>query len=311
MKFSIITPVYNGEKSIKRTIENVISFSKNEQSIEYIIIDDGSIDNTREICLSYANRFSWIKYIYKENGGVSSARNLGIVKSSGEYIIFLDSDDELDCKTMNYLTNYQISSDILILKITKRIGNNTETYPKDQLINSDLENILKSVVNPEGIRGFIGNKMYKNEFLKKNFLTFDRSLVFAEDMDFFIRALIKTSDVKYIDKNLYNYNFEESSYSGDSQLNLLTSLMKILNFLRSSKIRKDTIYEFEKYYLHVLISFCLNSKFYNYGLKNRELLKNKYSALSSMHLKAVLLIFSLFEDIIYPFWKIKKERVIE
>lgn len=87
---SIVIPLYNKSENISRTINSVLSLKYNNW--ELIIIDDGSTDNSASLVKSYLydNR---IKYIHKTNGGVSSARNLGVKKSHGKWIIFLDADD--------------------------------------------------------------------------------------------------------------------------------------------------------------------------------------------------------------------------
>lgn len=98
---SIIMPVYNASKSIKRSIESVLN--QTYKDIELIIVNDGSKDNSEKIILDYQKNDSRIKYIYQENDGVASARNKGILSASGEYISFLDADDYLDvhfCENM-------------------------------------------------------------------------------------------------------------------------------------------------------------------------------------------------------------------
>ena len=90
MKFSVIIPAYNAEKTIARSINSVISQTFDE--FELIIVDDGSRDKTKDIVAQFSD--DRIKYIFRPNQGVSSARNTGIISSSGKYVCFLDSDDE-------------------------------------------------------------------------------------------------------------------------------------------------------------------------------------------------------------------------
>lgn len=91
---SIIIPVYNASKYIEKCLESIIN--QTYQSIEIIVINDGSKDNSLEILNEYASKDNRIKVIDKENGGVSSARNLGIDKATGKYIMFIDSDDYIE-----------------------------------------------------------------------------------------------------------------------------------------------------------------------------------------------------------------------
>ena len=90
MMFSVIIPAYNAEHFIDASVISVLSQSCDDY--ELIIVDDGSQDGTREKIFAYSD--SRIKYIYQDNGGVSSARNRGILESNGEFVCFLDSDDE-------------------------------------------------------------------------------------------------------------------------------------------------------------------------------------------------------------------------
>ena len=100
---SVIIPLYNKEKSISSTIESVLS--QTYKDFELIIINDGSTDKSEEIIRKYLND-SRIKYYYKTNSGVSSTRNYGINIAKGEWILFLDADDELSINGLNSLSKF-------------------------------------------------------------------------------------------------------------------------------------------------------------------------------------------------------------
>ena len=91
---SIVIPVYNVENYLNRCIESIIS--QTYENIEIILINDGSKDNSLLICKEYKNKDKRIKVIDKKNEGVSIARNIGVEKSSGKYVIFVDSDDWIE-----------------------------------------------------------------------------------------------------------------------------------------------------------------------------------------------------------------------
>src|SRR5437868_7134370 len=92
-KVSVIIPTYNRGKLITRAVNSVLNQTFND--FEIIIVDDGSKDETKNILMPYQNqKKNRIKYFYQENRGISAARNRGIKESTGEYIAFLDSDDE-------------------------------------------------------------------------------------------------------------------------------------------------------------------------------------------------------------------------
>ena len=92
-KVSIIVPVYNVEKYLHRCVDSILLQTFTD--FELLLIDDGSTDKSVDICDKYALKDSRIRVFHKKNGGVSSARNLGIKKSNGVYILFVDSDDYL------------------------------------------------------------------------------------------------------------------------------------------------------------------------------------------------------------------------
>ena len=104
MKFSIIVPVYNVEKYLEKCLESILN--QTFKDFEAIIVNDGSTDNSQEIIDKYVNKDQKIfKSFKKENGGLSDARNFGIERAKGEYIVFLDSDDYIDENLLNTLNN--------------------------------------------------------------------------------------------------------------------------------------------------------------------------------------------------------------
>ena len=100
---SIIMPVYNAERTLKAAVESVVNQSYN--AIQIILVDDGSSDKSGAICDEFAARDSRISVIHKKNGGVSSARNSGIDTATGEYLLFIDSDDYLEPAAVGELLN--------------------------------------------------------------------------------------------------------------------------------------------------------------------------------------------------------------
>ena len=89
---SVIIPVYNAEPYLAKCIDSVLS---QDVPLEVLLIDDGSIDGSANVCKRYAERDTRIRYFRKENGGVSSARNVGLDNMLGEFVTFVDSDDQV------------------------------------------------------------------------------------------------------------------------------------------------------------------------------------------------------------------------
>ena len=121
MKYSLIVPVYNAEKTLQRCIDSVLAQSFTDY--ELILVNDGSSDGSAAICSVNSAKYSCIKYICKDNGGVSSARNLGIESAAGEYILFLDSDDYISDNYFNVLNGiYSNSSPDLVIFGAQAVG---------------------------------------------------------------------------------------------------------------------------------------------------------------------------------------------
>jgi len=98
---SVIVPVYNAEKYIEECIESILN--QVYESIEVIMINDGSTDSSGQICEYYEKKDSRVRCIHSDNRGVSAARNLGIKYSRGDYIHFVDSDDTIDPEMISLL----------------------------------------------------------------------------------------------------------------------------------------------------------------------------------------------------------------
>lgn len=101
--YSIILPAYNSASFVEKAIQSILN--QNYEYFELILIDDGSIDETLEIFEKYALIDKRVQVFHKENGGHTSARNYGLIRSKGDYIIFLDSDDWIDKSTLEICTH--------------------------------------------------------------------------------------------------------------------------------------------------------------------------------------------------------------
>ena len=170
-KVSVIVPVYNTEKYLSRCINSILAQSFDDY--EMILVDDGSTDNSGLFLDEYVNRDPRIRVIHKENGGVSSARNVGIKKAVGEYIMFCDSDDYVDpdwCRvlydTIGKNPNAFIVSDVLHIPQTGMAGlqRNEECRSKE---------ISYCQLYKLGISAYTFNKIYSANVIKRNNLLFD------------------------------------------------------------------------------------------------------------------------------------------
>lgn len=226
---SIIVPIYNVEKYIKKCIDSLIN--QTYDNIEIILVDDGSTDESGIICDHYARNNSRIKVIHKENRGISSSREAGINMVTGEYTMIVDGDDWIDTETVeacvklllekpnlecilfSYKSEYPNRSDIKhILK--------KECYLKYKQVEEKVYRRLfglldDELVNPENQHNIESccMKLYKTTVIKKG-VFFDTSVVgSSEDGLFNMYALYGVKEAYYIDKPYYHYRKNPKSLS--------------------------------------------------------------------------------------------------
>ncbi|MCF1264527.1 glycosyltransferase [Morganella morganii] len=248
---SVIIPAYNAEKFIGRALDSVIK--QTWPAVEIIIIDDGSSDNTAAVCREYMNSHDHIRYIRKQNGGVSSARNEGIKAASGCYICFLDSDDTYEPDFIRTLVNKVTQDDrdfayCLFRKIHSG-GHITQSVCYD---NTDT--VITDFLNFDYFD--ICCLMLKKEFLDKNNLFFDSSMVVGEDVLFILECLNKGA-FSYIKEYLYNYIYHSESlmnkkWKKADYISDLDAWKKILSYIAETYNKPDQLSVFSKVRAKVL-----------------------------------------------------------
>ena len=138
MKYSVIVPIYNREKSIKKCVDSILRQS--EKDFELILVDDGSTDNSLNICKDFEKTDNRIIVIHKENGGVSSARNAGIDVARGKYVVFVDSDDYVD---NNYLDVFDKSNADFKISGVIRVNEKRKLSIKNKIAKNSNEEIIE------------------------------------------------------------------------------------------------------------------------------------------------------------------------
>lgn len=257
-KISIILPVYNSEKTLSRVINSIIN--QTYKNYELIIINDGSTDNSDQICKKYSEKYSQIKYIKINNTGVSSARNLGMKSATGNYIMFVDSDDEYYKDTLETVEKYMDNENELIIFGYDRIHTNKN---KTKLMNTNVtylkngkdKHIFIEKMEGKYLFNQIWNKVYKHEILKKYNIFFDENINSGEDYRFNLKYIEIIDNAIYIDKILYKY------YSSEEGLSLKSRPDKIYIKLENLKKQRELYDKFgyptdyiEKNYVYTCLS---------------------------------------------------------
>lgn len=193
MKLSIIVPVYNAEKYLEKCINSI--FSNNDNTFEVIIINDGSKDKSLKIIKEFMEKYNNIVLIDNSNRGVSYSRNIGIKKSTGDYIMFVDADDEL---TESWFD--EIKDDIDY--------KNDIIYFSQYDLKSNKNNLLEYIVGCNNNNICIAgpySKVFKKSVIEENAIYFNEEIINGEDMLFNIEMLNKAKGVKTVKKSIYLY----------------------------------------------------------------------------------------------------------
>lgn len=206
-KISIIVPVYNVERYLNRCLDSIINQTYN--NIEIILVNDGSTDNSLEICNSYREKDSRVVVINKKNGGQSSARNSGLKASTGNYIMFVDSDDKINlrCCELFIDTMLKNNSDIVI----GSSSSNEKEIDKDLELNSiEVDLINDDILYNYFLIGKISvwGKLYKKSILSDIAFEYCKT---SEESEFNYRAFKRCKKFSFIKSPIYYYNQESIS----------------------------------------------------------------------------------------------------
>lgn len=195
-KISIITPVYNTENYLEKTVQSILG--QTFVDFELILIDDGSYDKSGEICNRLSHEDNRIRVFHTRNSGVSNARNLGLKEALGDWVLFVDSDDLLPVDALDKMYAPTICNNVVFVMGGYTIcDNNGEIiYFVEQRINRVLskEEALLQMFSPTpyNYMGFVCSKLYKTELIRQLELKFNTNIYFNEDRLFCVEYLSQT-----------------------------------------------------------------------------------------------------------------------
>lgn len=276
-KISIIIPVYNAGNYISICLKSVIEQSYTNWEI--ILIDDGSTDNSKEIYEKIATKNNKIKVFQQTNKGVSSARNLGIEKADGDYIVFLDADDWIDSIFLERMLEVIEKENADIVQCNSYYANNNKYIERKHIrpsysIRNNMNELQLDILYREydekkndcsvgAMRGVWG-KIFKASIIKK--ITFNEKIDIFEDGIFVLNALQNSKKVVLMDEYYYYYRMTENSsntkYKPDFSSKVIEIFREINNFI--AKNNKDM--EFKEYFnimVFEMISSTLDKDIFN------------------------------------------------
>lgn len=208
-KISVIVPVFNAEKTLERCVNSIIN--QTYSKFEIILVDDGSLDNSPQICDEYAKKDSRIKVIHQENGGVSKARNVGLSNATGEWILFVDSDDLIDCELCEKVYDCAIEkkSDIVMFGFSKfREGEQIKSNFDDSVCRLLNKDEAMGLLSDPNIGNYSWNKLFKRNLFKGVYYPEGRVY---EDLATTYKIVDRASNVCLLETKLYYYYQSDDS----------------------------------------------------------------------------------------------------
>lgn len=253
---SVIIPIYNVEKYLKECVDSIIN--QTYKNLEIILVDDGSPDNCGKICDEYADKDSRIKVIHKKNGGLSDARNAGMTISTGEYLVFVDSDDYMTADGIEYL--YKLARE----NNAQLVIGGTEKFideANEIIYTSYNKNLNEEVFTKEAaIKDFFLNgcaswaRIYKREVHMNILFPIDE---INEDEAIVLSVIDKCTKIMKSNKIVYNYRYRPESITSSTfslkKMDWHEHCKSNLDFIKQN-YSELTEYAEKRYYSSVIFS---------------------------------------------------------
>lgn len=286
-KVSFIVPVYNTEKYLEKCLESIINQTYN--NIEIVIVNDGSTDNSINIIKKYAEKFKFIKFFTKQNGGLSDARNYGVKKATGDYIIFVDSDDYIEENLINHCLKYILESYDLIKFKAQKVDedyNFIEKYDGPVFEKKNGEEAFNELFVKDNLIEPAWLYMYKMDFWKSNKFEYPIGKI-HEDFARTLLIILKAKSVASIDYFGYNYVQSKKSIIRSnnhekkmkSALDLIYHYNHMLNEIKGYNLSEKTVQCLKAYYTNCILLKTLelnkkNRREYIKIIKKKKLIQN-------------------------------------
>lgn len=235
-KVTVIVPVYNTEKYLSTCIDSLLGQSYS--NIEIILVNDGSKDASQRICEEYARKDSRIRYFTQENKGVSVARNVGLEQATGAFICFVDADDMLRQDTIELAVKHLGNADLLFMGYEKMDTNGVITEENKEYASvfwnrKEAIDILMEK-SEYGYQGYIGNKLFRADIIRKKMIRFTSGIYYNEDRLFNVQFMLNSSRAILHTQPVYCYRVHQESAmanTGDlSAMNVKRMLTEIQAF---------------------------------------------------------------------------------
>lgn len=266
---TVVIPVYNGEKYVRRCVECVQN--QTHKNIEIMIVDDGSTDNSLQMCMEYAAINNRIKVISKENGGSTSARRAGVQAAKGKYIAFVDCDDYIvDNYIENLINNAYVSgADIVIEDAVRHSGESAiidkyyiekGIYKGKILDDYFIPNMFIQEDLGWGIRPTLWGKLFKQKLIQRKLENVDEKIFYGEDTACLFSACLEAKCISVIEEAGYHYYENPESISNRKNSLIFENNCLLYEYLKKEFDNcrwKDVLQKQLKFYMYDLLDYAL------------------------------------------------------
>lgn len=288
MSYSVIIPVYNAMPYIDALKQNIFSLLASPCNIEVIIVDDGSIDG----CSAILESISDIVYFKQNNQGVSSARNAGIKLASNEYLIFFDSDDELDVSLFCFLDSLNNKEDVIFFNY-KINGFEVNRFLSNSVFSGS--DVFKLFLDKK-INLTICCLVVKKEFIVLNSIFFDVNYSLGEDIVFLFKIFYFSNHLNYFSNTYFNYILKNGGAAKSFVDYRKSRMLELFLSFKDNYNLHDNLLESYNFYLITLYLYLLKNCFI-YGVKDKQ------SAKFIMDFSFLLKIKTNYVNLYYVFFK--------
>ena len=220
---SVIIPVYNNEKYLPQLFKDILN--QTFLDFEVIFVNDGSTDNSQKLLQEFCNTIDFATCYCKENGGVSSARNVGLKKAKGEYIVFWDADDYIDKDFLSIMHNNIKHNSLTVCGFSFIDENNKKV---DKLLNkTTISKNQIAFMQENWLFNALWNKIFVKDIILKNNIQFNKDFAVGEDTLFVTKYIKHVNDYLIVDKILYTYVRRQNSAMTKYHKNIYFSHVKI------------------------------------------------------------------------------------
>lgn len=225
---SVIIPVYNAAKTLNRCLNSIIA--QDFKDFEVLLVDDGSTDDSGKICDEYRFKDERVKVFHKKNGGASSARNVGLDNAEGDYIVFSDADDYVES---NWLSEFERNNKDVDIVISSFFMHHVSYGTKSFIYNCDTQqpSMATSLLISCGECGFLWNKCFKADVIRKYHISFNEDFKLYEDEEFVTNFMAYAKKVRFSNITTYHYNVADNFIQKYQKTETLQCLINIYNHL--------------------------------------------------------------------------------